>query len=116
MARNVDTEIFKKSASRGRDFPEQQNFLAPTGQLSKWVWDKILEPTRPSSTSTEEFAVERYSEIISARNIKCKCLTVISVWAKYCFLISFIILVDARKKSRLDPSAQSLSIPRTKFK
>ena len=40
MARNLDSEIFKKSASRGRDFPEQQNFLAPTGQLSKWAWDK----------------------------------------------------------------------------
>ena len=40
MARNLDTEIFKKSGLHGRDFPEQQNFLAPTGQLSKWVWDK----------------------------------------------------------------------------
>ena len=39
MVRNVDIEIFKKSASRGRDFPEQQNLLAPTVQLSKWVWD-----------------------------------------------------------------------------
>ena len=34
MARNLDTEIFKKSVARGLDFPEQQNLLAPTGQLS----------------------------------------------------------------------------------
>ena len=44
MVRNLDTEIFKKLALHGHDFPEQQNFLAPTGQLSiaKWVWDKIV--------------------------------------------------------------------------
>jgi len=30
MARNLDTEIFKKSASLRRDFPVQQNFLAQT--------------------------------------------------------------------------------------
>ena len=43
MATNVDMEIFKKSASRGRDFPEQQNLLAPTVQLSKRVWNKSVE-------------------------------------------------------------------------
>ena len=50
MARNRDTERFKKSALHGCDFPigrsEQKTFVAPTdhGQLSKctWVckWDK----------------------------------------------------------------------------
>ena len=39
MVKNLDTEIFKTSALCVRDFPEQQNLLAPTGQLSKWVWD-----------------------------------------------------------------------------
>ena len=76
----------------------------------------MLEPTRPSSTPTEEFAVERYSEIMSGSRLKCKCLKVISVWAKYCFLIPFIRLVDVGKKSRLDLSSLRLSIPRTKFK
>ena len=76
----------------------------------------MLEPTRPLSTSTEEFAIERYSEIMSGSNHKCKCLKVIFVWAEYYFLIPFLRLVDVRNKSRLDPSALRLSIPRTKFK
>ena len=74
----------------------------------------MLEPTRPLSTSTEEFAIERYSEIMSGS--KCKCLKVIFVWAEYYFLIPFLRLVDVRNKSHLDPSALRLSIPRTKFK
>ena len=76
----------------------------------------MLEPTQPLSTSTEEFARESYSEVMSGSNHKCKCLKVIFVWAEYCFLIPFIRLVDVRKKYRLDPSALRLSIPRTKFK
>jgi len=77
---------------------------------------KMLEPTRPLSTSTEEFAIERYSEIMSGSNHKCKCLKVIFVWAEYYFLIPFLSLVNVRNKSRFDPSALRLSIPRTKFK
>ena len=77
---------------------------------------KMLEPTRPLSTSTEEFAIERFGEIMSGSNHKCKCLKVIFVWAEYYFLIPFLRLVDVRNKSRLDPSDLRLSIPRTKFK
>ena len=76
----------------------------------------MLEPTRPLSTSSEEFAVERYKEIMSGSSHKCKCLKVIFVWAKYCCLIPFIRLVDVGKKSRLDLSALRLPIPQTKFK
>ena len=76
----------------------------------------MLEPTRPLSTSTEEFIVERYSEIMSGSSHKCKCLKVIFVWAKYFFLIPFTRLVDVGGISRLVPSALKLSIPRTKFK
>jgi len=77
---------------------------------------KMLEPTRPLSTSTEEFAIERFGEIMSGSNHKCKCLKVIFVWAEYYFLIPFLSLVNVRNKSRFDPSALRLSIPRTKFK
>ena len=76
----------------------------------------MLEPTRPLSTSTEEFAIERFGEIMSGSNHKCKCLKVIFVWAEYYLLIPFLRLVDVRNRSRLDPSALRLSIPRTKFK
>ena len=76
----------------------------------------MLEPTRPLNTSTAEFAIERYSEVMPGSNHKCKCLIVIFVWAEYCLIIPFIRLVDVRKKSHLDPSALRLSIPRTKFK
>ena len=85
-------------------------------QLSKWVWDKNAGANTPLSTSTEEFAIERYSEIMSGSNHKCKCLKVIFVWAEYYFLIPFLSLVNVRNKSRFDPSALRLSIPRTKFK
>ena len=76
----------------------------------------MVEPTRPLSTSTEEFAIERYSEVMSGSNHKCKCLKVIFVWAEYCFLIPFIRLVDIMKKSCLDTTSLRLSIPGTKFK
>ena len=76
----------------------------------------MLEPTWPSSTPTEEFTVQRYGEILSGTSHKCKCLKAVFVWAKYCFLIPFIRLVNVGKKSCLDLSTLRLSIPRTKFK
>jgi len=74
----------------------------------------MLEPTQPLSTSTEEFAIERYSEIMLGSNHKCKCLKVLFVWAEYYFLIPFLRRVDVRNKSRLDPSGLRLSIPKFK--
>ena len=84
--------------------------------LSKWVWDKNAGADTALQYVNRGFAIERFGEIMSGSNHKCKCLKVIFVWAEYYFLIPFLRLVDVRNKSRLDPSDLRLSIPRTKFK
>ena len=65
MVRNLDTEVFKKSASRGRAFPEQHNFLVPTGQQSKWVWDKHVGANTALEYVNNKFTVKKYNEIMS---------------------------------------------------
>ena len=75
--------------------------------LSKWVWDKNVGA---------DTALEYVNRGVRCREVQCKCLKVIFVWAKYCFLIPFIRRVDVRGKSHLDPSALRLSIPATNFK
>ena len=66
MVRNLDVEIFKKMAPCRCDFPEQQNVLAQawTGYCQSEFGTKMLELTRSSSTSTEEFGEERFREIM----------------------------------------------------
>ena len=132
MVTNLDIEIFKKSGSRGHDFSEfeQHNFLAPTGQLSKWVWDKHVGANTPlnyvtichhnrslRSLQMLQRVIVRYCQELRSSH-KCKYLKVIFGLAKYCFLIPFIRLqlVDVKKKSHLDPSALRLLIPQMNFK